>query len=430
MKSSATRDRIVLELKRAAAPFALYVLLVIGGLLTAADIVSNLTGSKPWKSYSDYQAAFTDVKGVQGGTTALRMAGVDVGNVSGSRIANGRPVLTLNLESQYAPLYRNAQLQVRPVTPLEDMYVDIVSRGTKSAGVLGPNEILPVTQTTSPVEISHVVDIFSTDTRQRMATLLDELGAGLSGNGGAELRASFQAIAPFLRVADQLTGALARQRTELAQLIHNFGGISQKLDMRDRQLQGFVNYGNATLGELARNSGPLAATIQALPGTLSTMSSSFSQLRTAEDSLDPALRSLGPVASALPAGLDALSSFSTAATPALNALRPAADQLKPLALQLQPTSRSLAGAFAQLRPEAPQIDRITTLPSHGNCLTYIGQFLNRVISMTKFGQTNDNIAQARADVRVDFGNLSKATRPPGWRIAPICYAQPKGAPTS
>jgi ABC-type transporter Mla subunit MlaD len=193
---------------------------------------------------------------------------------------------------------------------------------------------------------------------------------------------------------------------------------------------GFVNNANATLGELARNNGPFAATIQALPGTLSTMSSAFSELRTAENSLDPALRSLGPVATALPAGLDALSGFSRAATPALNALRPAADQLRPLALQLKPTAQSLAGAFAQLRPEAPQLNRITDLPTKGNCLTYLGQFLNRVISMTKFGQTKDNIAQARADVTLDFGNLTKATRPVGWRIAPICYRVANGAPTS
>jgi ABC-type transporter Mla subunit MlaD len=316
------------------------------------------------------------------------------------------------------------------VTPLEDMYVDIVSRGTKSAGVLRSNDILPVSNTVSPVEIGTVLDVFDTNARQRMATLLDELGAGLSGSGGSELRASFAAVAPFLSVAGKLTAAMAEQRSELAALVHNFGGISQELDLRDHQMQQFVTYANATLGELARTSQPFGATIQALPGTLGAMSSSFAELRTAENSLDPALRSLGPVAAALPSGLDALSSFSRAATPALDALRPAADQLKPLALVLRPTAQSLSSAFTALKPEAPQLNYITTLPTKGNCLTYIGQFFNRVISMTKFGQTSDNIAQARADVRIDFGNLSTLTRPPGWRIAPICYTQPNGAPTS
>jgi virulence factor Mce-like protein len=430
MSDSATRDRMLLEVKRAAAPFTLYVLLVIGALLVAANIVGNLTGTKPWQSYDQYQVAFTDVKGVQAGATSLRLAGIEVGNVGATNIVDGRPVLTLNLESKYAPLYRNARLQVRPVTALEDMYVDIVSRGTKSAGVLGPDDVLPASQTVSPVEISHVLDVFDANTRQRLTTLLDELGAGLSGNGGVQLRAGFEAIAPFLSVADRMTAAMAAQRTELAALIHNFGGISQELDGRDQQLRQFVDYANATLGELAQTSGPFAGTIQVLPGTLSAMSSAFSELRTAENSLDPALRSLGPVAAALPGGLNALGSFSRAATPALRALLPAAHQLEPLARVLKPTSQSLAGALRSLRPEAPQLNRITGLVADGNCLTYTGQFLNRVISMTKFGQTKDNIAQARANARVDFGNLSSTGRPPGWRIAPICYSTAKGAPTS
>src|SRR5581483_2440718 len=250
----------------------------------------------PWDSYTTYQAAFTNVKGVQAGSTSVRLAGVEVGSVASARIVNGRPVLTLNLQSQYAPLYRNAEVEVRPVTPPEDMYVDIVSRGTKRAGVLSSGAVLPVSRTVSPVEISSVLDVFDTDTRQRMATLLDELGAGLSGNGGAELRASFEAIAPFLGVAGKLTAAMAEQRGDLAALVHNFGGISKELDLRDQQLQQFVTYANGTLGELAQTSGPLTATIRDLPGTLGAMSSSFAALRNAEGYLDPALRSLGPVA--------------------------------------------------------------------------------------------------------------------------------------
>jgi ABC-type transporter Mla subunit MlaD len=85
MSDNVARERVMLELKRAAAPFALYVLLVIIGLLVAADILSNLTGTKPWDSYTTYQAAFADVKGVQAGDTSVRLAGVEVGCVASAR---------------------------------------------------------------------------------------------------------------------------------------------------------------------------------------------------------------------------------------------------------------------------------------------------------------------------------------------------------
>ena len=154
MSRSATRDRLKLEVKRAAGPGLLYVLLIIAGLLTAADIIGNLAGTKPWNSYSKYRVAFANVKGVIPGSTTLRIAGVDAGTVTGSEVAGRRPVLTLSLESQYAPLYRDASIRIRPVTPLEDMYVDITSRGHKSAGVLTGNETLPAIQTASPVAIT------------------------------------------------------------------------------------------------------------------------------------------------------------------------------------------------------------------------------------------------------------------------------------
>jgi ABC-type transporter Mla subunit MlaD len=270
------------------------------------------------------------------------------------------------------------------------------------------------------VEISSVLSLLDPDTRSRLATLLNQLGRGLADNG-ANLRAGFQAIAPFLVVAKQLSSALAERRVELARLVHNFGGMAQELALRDTQLTSFVRSTSATLGALARTNVPFAATISALPPTLASMSSTFARLRSAEVALDPALRSLGPVASALPAGLDALSRFSVDATPALNALRPAVRALLPLAQQLQPTSQALAGAFNQLKPAAPQIDRMTALAAVPSCLTYIGQFLNRVISLTKFGFGPGNIANARSDVRVDFHSLGEVTRDPSWTISPICY---------
>ena len=420
MSPSAGGDRIKLELKRSAGPFFLYVLLCIAGLLTAADIIKNLAGNKPWISYTSYRAAFTDAKNVVPGEVELKIAGVNVGSIAGSQLVRGQPVLTLDLESQYAPLYRDAQVRIRPVTPLEDMYVDIISRGHKSAGVLGPNQILPAAQTVSPVEVGSVLDALDANTRQRMAVLLDQLGRGLS-DGGANLRAGFEAIAPFLLTASQMSSALAQQRVELARLVHNFGGITQELALRDTQLTSFVRSTSSTLGALARNSGPFAATVDALPGTLASMTSAFTRVRAAETQLDPALRSLGAVAAALPSGLDALSRFSQNATPALRALGPPVRELRPLAQILLPTSTALDGAFTQLATEAPEIDRMTALAATPACLTYIGQFLNRVCSLTKFGDGQNNIANARADVSVGFDTPGDRVRDPAWKITPPGY---------
>jgi ABC-type transporter Mla subunit MlaD len=411
-------DRLKLELKRALGPFVLLVLLFAAGIAVGADFINDLAGTKPWISYANYRVAFSDAKNVLTNRTELEIAGVRAGAVTGEQVVHGQAVLTLAVESRYAPLYRNAVVRIRPVTPLENMYIDITSRGTPSAGVLRGNEILPASQTISPVEISDVLDTFNGDTRERMATLLDELGAGLYDRG-AELRASFEAVAPFLQTAARMSEAMAAQRQDLALLVHHFGGITEALSHRDQQLERFVTSTDSDLAALAHEDAPFSATIAQMPPLVSAMDSSFANLRTTESALDPALQSLEPAAGALSGGLNALRSLSTHAYPALVALRPAVARLVPLARALSPATDAVHRALDQLAPEAPQIDRSTTLIVP--CETYIGEFVNRVMSLTKFGDGPHNYANARADVQVDFNTLGGLIPDPNWTITPPCF---------
>jgi ABC-type transporter Mla subunit MlaD len=237
-----------------------YILLVVAGLATGADIIRNLAGDKPWISYKSYKIAFSDVKGVVPGRVELRLAGVKAGSITKSQIVNGQAVLTVNLEEKYAPLYRDAVVRIRPVTPLEDMYVDITSRGHKRAGELTGKQILPASQTTSPVEIGTVLDVFNTDTRGHLATLLDELGRGLPDRG-RDLRWAFQQLAPFLRSTQRLSVALDSRRQNLARLVHQLGSVAQELGGHDRQLASFVKSADATLGTLAQQDAPFRGTL-------------------------------------------------------------------------------------------------------------------------------------------------------------------------
>jgi virulence factor Mce-like protein len=412
-------DRLKLELKRASGPFMLFALLCVAGLLTGADILRNLAGDKPWVDYVAYRVAFENVEGVVPGRHELRIAGVKAGSITSSKLVDGTPVMTLNVEKKYAPVYRDARVRIRPVTPLEDMYVDIESRGHARAGELRSGEqgeILPVKQTQSMVEIGRVLNVLDVDARARLAALLTQLGKGLHDNG-AQLRAAFAEIAPFLRTAQSMGQALSERRQNLARLVHNFGGMTQVLAQRDKQLASFVTSGDAVLTQLARNDAPLSATLSQLPPTLASMRSAFARLRATEAELDPALRELRPAAAALPGGLAALDRFARDANPAITALRPAVRSLRPLAATVRPTSSSLAGAFEDLKPETPQIDRITALAVP--CLGKTSLFLSRLMSITKFGDTANNVGNARANARITFG-ASDIVKDPSWFIEKPC----------
>jgi virulence factor Mce-like protein len=420
----AGRERLILEVKRASVPFLLFVGLLVAGVLTGANVVRNLAGDKPWLDYKTYRVAFSDTKGIVPGRVELRLAGVKAGSITNSSLVDGQAVVSLHLEKRYAPLYRDARIRIRPVTPLEDMYVDVESRGHPRAGEVKGDEIIPAARTISPVEIGTVLDVFDKSTRADTAQLLTQLGRGLKDNG-RNLRWAFVQLAPFLRSAGTLTHALAERRDNLARLIHNFGGIAGELAQHVRQLATFVQSADGTLGQLAHDDAPLRGTLEQLPPTLRLMQQSFANLRQTEGTLDPALRALQPVADSLPKGLDSLSKFSVSARPALAALRPAARELRPLARSLRPTARSLSSAFRALKPEAPQIETFTrkTVP----CLPDAGLLLSRAMSFTKFGDSNSNpnakganVADARADVRVDITTAGDVGRTPEWKISTPC----------
>lgn len=419
-------DRLKLEARRATVPLALYVLVLIAGLAATTEIIRNLAGDKPWVDYQPYRVAFTDTKGVVPTRAELRLAGVKAGSIKKSELVDGQAVLTLNVEKKYAPLYRDARVRIRPITPLEDMYVDILSRGTPAAGELGDG-ILPAERTISPVQVGNVLDEFDKGTRTNLASLLNQLGRGLD-DGGEDLRWAFQEMTPFFRSATRVLDALAERRENFKRFVTNFGGIAEELADKDRRLAAFVKEGEPVLGTLSENDGPFAATLAELPGTLRTMQRSFANLRATEEVLDPALRALRPAAATLPSGLESLDAFAEDAAPALAALRTPVRGLRPLARSLRPTSRSLSGVFDKLDTQAPQLDKGTVMALP--CLEVAGQLLSRAMSATKLGDVAVpsgaySAANFRADVHVDFSSLGEFAPEPTWKRFVPCHYEDK-----
>ena len=376
-------DRLKLELRRARTPALQYLFIVACTIFTLAIFFKNQFFDAPWVSKHSVQAQFEDVKGVTPGAQRVRIAGVDVGIITDSKVGkDGKPVLTLRIEDEHGDIYKDAQMRLRPLTPLQDIYVDITDRGTPAAGKLEEDDVLAGGRTVSPVDVSRVLNTFDQDTRVRMRTLFTEFERGLSADGGDQLKESFAQLAPFLKAAQRTTETIAERRQNMKRLVHNLAELTNALGERDEQLTRLVRDGNRSLAELASVQEPFDATLRALPDTMTTLRSSFAALRSAEDELDPALRALGPVADNLKSGLQALETFAVDARPALASLREPVRELSPLANELKPTAENLSQAFTRLSPQAPQLDSITAeLP---RCFDMAGKFFNNTLSVFKF----------------------------------------------
>ncbi len=113
---------------------------------------------------------------------AVTIAGVQVGQVGGVSVQDGLAVVTMNIYKQYAPIYRNATVLLRPRTPLKDMYLAL-DPGTKSAGAVPAGGTLGPANTTPDVDVSEILSSLDADTRNYLILLLSG-GAGAFRNPG------------------------------------------------------------------------------------------------------------------------------------------------------------------------------------------------------------------------------------------------------
>jgi virulence factor Mce-like protein len=377
-------DRLRLELHRALGPFAIFAVTAAVALTCAAIILRNIHVHFLGSGTRVAHVAVDNAKGIVPGKQEVRWAGVVVGKMTGVKLDAGKPVVSIEYDSKYGPLFRDARVRLRPQTVLDDMYLDIESGGHRQAGALG-DAVLPADRTRVPVDISQVLDIFNSDTRMRMKEAIDQLGRGLSDRG-AQLRAAFAAIAPFLHDAELLTREFARRRGLTSSLVHEFRTIVDELGARDRELTQLVSAGDATLSQLGNRAPAVEDLIAQLAPSFAQLRSSLGRLEGTLAAVDPALTALQPVAGALPAGMQALRRFSTDAQPALRALEPPVGSLSTLSGELRPAAASLSNAFAQLEPQAPAYDRITTKLL--SCAPTLDKFFAWTQSVLKFGDAN------------------------------------------
>jgi hypothetical protein len=103
------------------------------------------------------QAPFANSAAVTPGQgQAVTIAGVQVGQVGGVRLENGRAMVTMNIFRRYAPLYRDATVLLRPRTPLKDMYLAL-DPGTKRAAAIPDGGMLSAAATSPTVDLDQIL---------------------------------------------------------------------------------------------------------------------------------------------------------------------------------------------------------------------------------------------------------------------------------
>jgi len=338
------KGRTALQIRRYGRYVAILVALFVIGLACGFYILLKQRLPNPFTSFYDVNGQFATAAAVVPGLgEPVNIAGVRVGEITGTTLQNGRAVIHMEIDPTKLPgryLYNDATANLVPNTPLKDMEVDLAP-GTASTGRLPNGGTIPVGQTTTPVDSDDLLDALDSDTRAWFTSLITELNGGTAGRG-QDIRKLLMQLGPTSVQLRQIGDLLAARRHELSLIVHNLGVLTKATSVKDAQLRTAIDAGDQTVQALAQQDVALRAGILRLPGTLSVARKTLTDLVPFANALGPTSVALLPTARRLPTTLrDSQTLFQGAALLPLNEIRPFVSAVLPLATQLTPLYNDL-----------------------------------------------------------------------------------------
>lgn len=335
--------------------FLAVILLVVIAVAAGSFILSKqrltLPGWVPFVGTEFFvlEAEFSTAQAVTPGQgQTVDIAGVPVGEISKVRLRNGRAILTLRMDEEWAGrVHTDATALLRPKTGLKDMVVAL-EPGTRDTPALEEGDVIPVGSTLPDVNFDEILAALDGDTRTYLRLLLAGGGEGLRDNGPA-LGDALRRFEPTARDLRRINTGLAVRKKRIRGAIHNFSLLTGELGSKDDQIAEFVDNQAAFFRILARQQDNVQATLQELPTALDETQQALGATEALASELGPALEELRPGARALGPSLVAVQGLAT------ETLAPIRDEIRPFTSAAQPTVRALQPAVSDLAQAAPEL---------------------------------------------------------------------------
>lgn len=251
------------------------------------------------------QVAFPEA--VQLGANAdVRSAGITIGKVKERRLdkESGRSLATLELESRYAPLPRDARAILRTKTLLGETYVEL-SLGNRNAPKLPDGGRLADSRVAPTVELDEVFQSFDPDTRRAFRIWQQELSVGVHERGQS-LNRVLGNLPSFTRNGIGLLDVLNRHEREVQGLIRDTGTVYGALTRDEAQLRNLIVNSHGVFRQTAREREALAEAFGIFPTFLDESKVTLKRVERFARNTRPLIRDLRPVARELPPTLTAL----------------------------------------------------------------------------------------------------------------------------
>jgi phospholipid/cholesterol/gamma-HCH transport system substrate-binding protein len=301
----------------------------------------------------------------------VRIAGVNVGKVVK---VEGKPgtdaaVVTMEIKKKGLPIHKDATIKIRPRIFLEGNFFVDVKPGTPSAPTISDGDTIPITQTSTPVQLDQVLSILQSDTRTSLRKTLDGLGTGLSykppaaqdtdADPSARGQSAGESLNDAIRYGERsLKGTaivsdafLGTQDHDLSRLIDGLSRTAEGLGRNEDQLKDLVTNFNTTVAATASEADNLRASVRQLGPTLESANRALGSLDASFPNTRAFAREILPGVRETPATIDAAFPWLAQTRQLLGP-----DELKGLADELSPATRDLAKVVDQSLKLLPQAD--------------------------------------------------------------------------
>jgi phospholipid/cholesterol/gamma-HCH transport system substrate-binding protein len=254
------------------------------------------TGHVPFTSYG-YELKATFSNGVNISTNSpVRIAGVEVGRVISTERDGDATTVTFTVEGKGQPIHDDAFAAIRPRIFLEGNFFIDLSPGSPSAPSLSSGDTIPVSHTSTWVQIDQVLTALQAPVRADLSHLLESYGTALThkptaaedvgqepevqGKTGAQaLNGAFHYGGDAGKYSAQVTNALlGTEPHDLSKLVAGAGRAFGALSRHEEDLKSLIVNFDVFTGALAAQSANLSASIHRLAPTLKTFHSSLTSL--------------------------------------------------------------------------------------------------------------------------------------------------------
>lgn len=365
--------------------FAAIAVLVVAAIAVSAYILEHQPSFVFGQSYYTVRAPFSTAAAVTSGQgQAVTIAGVQVGQVGGVSLHDGQAMVTMNIYKQYAPIYRNATVLLRPRTPLKDMYLEL-DPGTRSAGRVPNGGTLSAANTQPDVDVSEILSSLDSDTRNYLILLLSagaqafkdsdpahpNNGVKPSADAVADLRGTLKRFEPLDRDTERFTSLLATRQRNIRRAIHNLNLVTNAFGGVEGQLASLISASETNFAAISANDAQLEQTLTEFPPTLQQSIQTLGKVRGFAQASTTTLQQLVPFAKNLGPALKASRPLFHDTTPVIK------NELRPFSTAIQPLARTLAAGAPKLK---------TTIPALSSSISVLNTLFNELAHSPGGGQ--------------------------------------------